>query len=492
MAALPSTLPHADYAAADATALAAMVRRGEASPAELLAAALARLAAVEPALGPLVVVPRFDAARAEAAGALPDGPFRGVPFLLKDLFTDLAGTPSTNGSDFHAAAPAAADSTVVARYRAAGLVVFGKTHSPELGGTSTTESRRFGATRNPWRTGLSAGGSSGGAAAAVAAGVVPVAAASDAGGSIIIPASCCGLFGLKPSRGRVPLGPRRLEGAGGLATQHVLSRSVRDSAAFLDLAVAGERASPIAAPPSGPFLAEVGRPPGRLRIALMTRAVDGTEAAPACVAAAMDAAALCAGLGHHVEPAAPAIDVERRAAAERSLRLASLAATVASLEAEVGRPVREDDLEPATWQRYRAGLEVSGTAVLAAREAMLAAHRDVDAVFERFDVVLSPAMAAPPPPLGLIGLDRTDDAALAANRLCTAFAGLYNWTGQPSMSVPLCVADGVPIGVLVAARYGAEGLLFRLAAELEAARPWPGLAPDYGGRRPPDTHDRKE
>lgn len=481
------TLTHDDYVGHDATALAALVRRGEVSADELLDAALARLEETNERLGAVIAVHR-DRARGRIAAGV-SGAFAGVPFLLKDLFTDLAGTVGWNGSAFHLEAPATVSSTVVERWEAAGLVIFGRTHSPEFGGTSTSESRLFGVTRNPWNLGRIAGGSSGGSAAAVAAGVVPAAQATDAGGSIVIPAAFCGLFGLKPTRGRVPLGPSRLEGAGGLAVQHAVTRSVRDSAALLDVECAGELIDGLAPPlPERGFAARLDRPTPRLRIALVRRSVHGITPAPE-VADVVDAAArLCLTLGHHVEEADLPVAAEDHAAAERVLRLASIAATVTGLERRIGRSIRQADLEPATWARHRAGLAIAGTQILEARETMMASALAMQRFFARHDLVLSPAVCDPPSVPGRIDLSRTDEAAAALNLRHTTWAGIFNWTGLPAMTVPLgATVEGLPVGVLFAARHGAEETLLRFAAELERARPWTGLAPmDRGG---PGRHE---
>lgn len=483
-----------DYIRHDATSLAGLVRSGAVQADALLDAAVARLDRVNGQLNAVIAL-HVERARQKARAQANNTCFRGVPLLIKGLFTDLAGTVGENGSNFVPQAPAVSSSTIVERYEAAGFLIFGRTHSPEFGGTSTSESRRFGVTRNPFDLSRTAGGSSGGAAAAVAAGIVPVAHASDAGGSIIIPAACCGLFGLKPSRGRVPLGPDRIEGAAGLATQHVLTRSVRDSAALLDLECAGETVAVIAPPkPEAGFLASLDRPGRRLRVALFHRSVHGLEPVQECREVLENTAALCATLGHKITPVELPLSVEGFVEAERVLRLSSVAATIRALSEKIGRPPGEEDLEPATWQRYRAGLEISGIDVLAARETMLRSSLSVQRLMERYDVLLSPAMADLAPFPGKVSLDRTDEKSAFRNRHYTTYAGLYNWTGQPSMSVPLGkTAHGLPVGVLFAGRYGEEALLLTLAAELERACPWTGLAPDIIFRgEAPDTQNQKE
>jgi Asp-tRNA(Asn)/Glu-tRNA(Gln) amidotransferase A subunit family amidase len=466
-------LPFTQYADHDAVGLALLVDKGEVDPSELLASACARLEEVNPALN-AVVLDHSALARRQIADGLPNGPLRGVPFLLKDLFVELAGTVTTSGSALFRDRRAARDSTVVERYRRAGLVFLGKTHSPELGASSATESRLWGATRNPWNPALSPGGSSGGSAAAVAAGVVPAAGASDAGGSINIPASACGLFGLKPTRGRVPLGPGRYEGGGGLAVLHAITRSVRDSAALLDATAGAEPGSLYGVPPlEGPLLGSLQTPPPRLRIALMERPLSGEAVDPACQKAAEQAAELCMAFGHDVAPAAPSIDGEQLANATGALHGASLAGLVEAAEALSGRPVVASDVEPATWQRLARGRTVTGAQVLAARETLFQTARHVAAFMERFDVILSPTMAGLPPPIGALGPDRSFDEVMAGNRRCNAFTSLYNATGQPAMSVPLSWTDDqIPVGTLFAGRFGEEALLLRLAAELERAADW--------------------
>ncbi|TWF49362.1 amidase [Neorhizobium alkalisoli] len=474
-----AAISQADYAAQDATGLAELVRRGEVTAGELLDTAVERLEAVNGILNAVTAL-HLDRARAMVADAGARGPFGGVPFLVKDLFTDVAGTVSDNGSAFHSPDPSSTSSAVVERYEAGGLVIFGRTHSPEFGGTSTSESRRFGITRNPFDLSRTAGGSSGGAAAAVAAGIIPAAQATDAGGSIIIPSSCCGLFGLKPSRGRVPYGPARLEGGAGLAAQHVITRTVRDSAAFLDLETSGEMVASLRPPsPRESFLACLDLPLPRLRIAFARRSVAGMEPAPDCLAAVEKVAALCQSMGHQVEEIDLPVKAEDYADAERAIRLASVTATIQALARTIGRLPTEADLEPATWLRYQAGLSVKGTEVLDARERILAMGFAIQRFMQRYDVILSPAMADLPPLPGTVTLDRTDDASAALNRRYTTYTSFYNWTGQPSMTLPLHMsADGLPVGVLFAGRYGEEDLLLRLAAEFETAHPWTGLAPE--------------
>lgn len=462
-----------EYRSYDAMGLAQLVRKGDASAGELLDLALARSAAVNPKIN-AIVADHSDLARAAIKQGLPDAPFTGVPWLLKDLGIAMKGTVTTHGSVFFKDALADHDSTLVTRYRRAGLVIFGKTHSPEFGGTASSESALFGDTRNPWNLALSAGGSSGGSAAAVAAGIVPAAHASDGGGSIRIPASACGLFGIKPTRGRVPLGPDIYESRNGLSAQHVVSRSVRDSAALLDVSQGVEVGDAYASPPMRrPYIEEIQQPVGKLRIALMTSPVLPLPVDPECVAAAHNAAKLCESLGHHVEEASPVIDAGSLFAALGVSSNLVVAKKVSQREQVLGRKVREDELEPITWQGLQAGLEISGVADSEARDSLHRASRVLGAFMQDYDVVLSPTMAIVPPALGVLSLRQPYKDFMMVAAAASSFTSLYNMTGQPAMTVPLhWTAAGVPVGVMFAAGFGDEATLFRLAAQLEQAAAW--------------------
>jgi Asp-tRNA(Asn)/Glu-tRNA(Gln) amidotransferase A subunit family amidase len=447
-----------------------------------LEAALERVEARNPALN--AVIHRMDdEARRAVAGGLPAGPFSGVPYLIKDLFVFCAGQPTRSGSRLFDDFVPDHDSTLIARLRAAGLVLIGKTNTPEYGLNGATEPALFGPTRNPWDRGRSAGGSSGGSTAAVAAGIVPAAHATDGGGSIRIPASCCGLFGLKPSRGRSPYGPDAGEGLGGLSTGHAATRSVRDSAALLDTIIGPAPGDPYAAPaPARPFLDEVGADPGSLRIAVSTAAPGGGAVAADCVAAVEDAAALCADLGHHVEAAAPTFDAAALGWAWRVIAAANSRSLVDGRLAALGRARRDDDVEPITalWvdeaDRYTSADYV---------RAIATAHRigrAFGAFFADHDLLLTPTLAQPPLPLGTHDMQGGDlDRFVAELFAFIPFTAQCNAAGIPAMSVPLHWTEGgLPVGVQFAARYGDEATLFRLAAQLEAARPWwhrrPGAA----------------
>ncbi len=469
----------AEYETQDALGLAAWVRDGEVKPEELLDEAIARVEERDPALN-AVVIRSYEAARAAIAAGLPDGPLRGVPYLLKDLNTAAAGLPLTNGSRFFADQVPDYDTEFVARCRRAGLAIFGRTASPEFGITTTTESTLYGQTRNPWSPAHTAGGSSGGAAAAVAAGIVPAAQASDGGGSIRIPASCCGLFGIKPTRARVPLGPKVGENWSGMTTVHAVSRSVRDGAALLDAVAGPAPGDPYWAPPAErAYLDEVGADPGRLRIALQTEAFNGADVDPECAAAARDAARLCESLGHEVEEARLEIDRESFARATQVIIASSVLEALIARSQELGRECRADDVEPMSWLMAEAVKGAGANEYLRAIRVIHRLGREVEAFLARYDAWITPTMATPPLPLGRCALTRPDVPGLMADLGRTVgFTQLFNASGHPAMSVPLAwSASGLPIGVQFAGRFGDEATLFRLAAQLEAARPWADCRP---------------
>jgi Asp-tRNA(Asn)/Glu-tRNA(Gln) amidotransferase A subunit family amidase len=462
------------YEGYDALGMAELVSKGEVKPQELLEEAVTRLEECNPKLN-CVVTPMFDEARAAIDRGLPDGPLCGVPYLLKDLHLLYSGTLTTNGCRLFADNIADHDSEMVARYKRAGLVIFGKSASPEFGLSTSTESTLFGVTRNPWKDGFTAGGSSGGSSSAVAAGVIPAANASDGGGSIRIPASCCGLFGLKPTRGRIPFGPDAGEGWNGMSSIHAVTRSVRDSAALLDAVCAPERGAPyVAPPPERPYLDEVGRNPGRLRIALQTRAFNDTEVHPDCVQAAERAAELCRGLGHEVEEAQLEIDFKTLGNAARIVIAANLRSTLMTRAEALGRELVQDDVENIAWFMVQMVGKVGAMEYVEATKAIHASSRSVERFLESYDVLLTPTMGGPPAPLGRLSLNNPDVADfVAALAESTAFTQLFNASGNPSTSVPLhWNADGLPIGTQLTSRFGDEATLFRLSAQLEEAEPW--------------------
>ena len=458
----------------DALGLGDLVRRGEIAAEALLDRAIARVEAVNPQIN-AVVLQHYDVARSQLAAGRPQGPFAGVPFLLKDLGAGLAGTITTDGSRAFADWTAKVDSTLPRRAKAAGLTIFGKTASPEFGLTTSTESKLWGDTRNPWNLDRIAGGSSGGAAAAVAARILPMAHASDGGGSIRIPASCCGLFGLKPSRGRVPYGPGQGAGWNGLSTQHAVTISVRDSAALLD-ALSGPELGDSVVPPRahGPFLEAARRAPGPLRIAIVEAAPTGVPLHSDCQAALNDAARLCESLGHQVEPATLSLDAAAIAAAFGVCISVDIFSRLERRGAELGRPVREDEVETISWMMAQRGRTATGQAYADARKTFDLAAVEVARLLETYDVFLSPTLAEPPGPLGRLGLSPANigDYGRAIGAF-SPYTALQNQTGVPAMSVPLAWnADGLPIGVMFTAAYAREDVLFSLAGQLETARPW--------------------
>ncbi|MCZ6464995.1 MAG: amidase [Proteobacteria bacterium] len=463
-----------EYESYDALGLAELVKSGETSADELLEAAIERLEERNPRLG-AVVIPMLEQARAAVREGLPDGPFHGVPFLLKDLHAHYAGVATTNGCALFRDFVPDHDAELTARYKRAGLVVFGKTASPEFGITTTTESTLFGVTHNPWSPDHTAGGSSGGAASAVAGGILPAANASDGGGSIRIPASCCGLFGMKPTRARTPLGPDVGEGWAGMSTAHAVTRSVRDSAALLDVTQGPDLGAPYWAPPlERPYLEEVGAPAGRLRVAVQTRSFNGVETHPDCVAAVEDAARLCAELGHDVEEAELAVDAETLGNATRVIIFANLIATLEDRTEALGRELGPNDIEPMTQRMVKLAENVRASEYARSVRIVHGVGRQVAVFLQRYDVLVTPTMAAPPLLLGTLALTNPDTKDYVTSVLkTTGFTQLFNVSGNPAMSVPLAWNEqGLPVGVQFAGRFGDEATLFRLAAQLEEAQPW--------------------
>ena len=470
----------AEYDSYDALGLAALIARKQITPLELLGAVRQKVEALNPKLNAFCHL-FFDKAEAQIKQGLPAGPFKGVPFALKDLGQYLSGTITSAGSRVWKDAVADFDSTYVARLKRAGLVIFAKTNSPELGLTTTTESVLYGKTHNPWNLERTSGGSSGGSAAAVASRILPAAHASDGGGSIRIPASCCGLFGLKPTRGRVPMGPSQFEGWNGFSHHHAVTISVRDSAALLDATAGAELGSPFLSPaPSRPFLSETRVAPGKLRIALCIDTPGGTPLDPECKKAAVEAAKLCESLGHRVEEQKLPIDNAMMREAFLTVINVSIARTLADAARTLGRAVTEKDVEPVTWSMSQAGRR---TDVIAYSRAIATTHQVGLAMarfHEKYDVVLSPTLAKPPVPLGVLSL--SPENMQTFTKEITEFGpytALYNVTGQPSMSVPLhWTPDGLPVGVMFSGRFGDDATLLRLAAQLEKAKPWAGRKPD--------------
>jgi amidase len=464
----------------DATAQADLVRRGEVTPSELAEAAIARIEAVNPKLD-AVIRTRFDAARREAAGDLPDGPFRGVPTLFKDLGCTVAGEPTAFGLGPLRDLAFPVTSYVAEHFRSAGFVVLGRTNTPELGTTVTTEPRSFPPTRNPWDTGHSAGGSSGGSAAAVASGMVAVAHASDGGGSIRIPSSECGLVGLKPTRGRVSHGPVTGESWAGSSTDGAVARTVRDAAGVLDAISRPMPGDPYYAPPlPRPLTREVGADPGRLRIGVLDHpAAEGYLDDPECRAAVVGAAALLESLGHHVGQSAPSAMFERPILQHfGNVIAADTEATMQAFEMLLGRPITDDEIEPRNAAYRRAGRELRAPAYLQSRAWLGMWARRMADWWTTHDLLVTPTVGAPPPELGWFTQEGPErEGARVASFI--PYTAQFNMTGQPAVSLPLhWTPSGLPVGVQLVAAYGREDILVRVASQLEQAAPW-------GDRHPP-------
>jgi amidase len=474
-----------DLAFLDATAQAELVRAGDATPADLVDAAIGRIEAVNPELN-AVIHPLFDRAHAAVDAGLPDGPFRGVPIVIKDWDGMLAGAPFHGGNKLLKEIGFNAPSTayLFQKLEAAGFVIVGKTNTPEFGFQPTTEPEAYGPAHNPWDTTRGTGGSSGGSAASVAAGLVPVGHAGDGGGSIRIPASACGLFGLKPTRGRISLGPDDSEAWANMVVRHVVTRTVRDSAKVLEL-LAGPMPGDYSTTtlPTGPYSADVGADPGKLRVGLRTRAPGDLAAVdPVCAAAAEETARRLEALGHTVVDAGPAALDEQTLLDSFIVVLAAEATTGLELLATVaGREVTEADVEPLTWSYAELGKSLTAAQHVTAIAALQSwARRTMSWWFDDgFDLLLTPTMAEPPPLLGDLAYDPEHagrEGARATPFAC--FTLPFNVTGQPAMSVPLTwSASGLPIGSQLVAMTGREDLLIKVAAQLEAAHPWAGRIP---------------
>lgn len=459
-----------EYSRYDASGLAELIRIGEVSAEEVFEAFMERVAAINPLLN-AVVLPDFEAAHSAIAAGLPDGPFRGVPYLIKDLHAPVAGLPLSHGSRLFAGSVFAFDSTTVGRLRASGFVIAGRTNAPEFGMSATTEPNLHGPARNPWSTGHSTGGSSGGAAAAVASGIcrrrMPPTAVAPSGSQ---PAGCCGVVGLKPTRGRNAVGPHRGDAMMGLSHEHCVSRSVRDAAAILDVTAGPDEGAPwFTAPPPTPFAAEVGRDPGRLRIGVVTRSWTGVNVHSDCVAAVEQVGRACSTLGHDVGPVALEVDGAGLEDAISTILLSGLAGTVRLRERELGWPAG-DDIEPFTAACVATWEGTSAIALHAANARINAIVRATARQMRDLDVLLTPMLSRPPARLGELRND-LEDAARGLRQLWDyiAFTPLFSATGQPAMNLPLVRnAHGLPIGVQAIAKFGEDATLLRLAAQLES------------------------
>ncbi len=469
----------AEYEQYDALGLADLVRRREIAPQELLEAAIERVEARNPAVN-AVIMKLYDYGRKAIADGLPDGPFRGVPYLMKDLTSPVAGVRMTRGSRFFSdTPPSPADSEHVQRLKRAGLVIFGRTNTCELGLSLTCEPRLYGPTRNPWNRAHISGGSSGGAAAAVAARMLPMAHASDGFGSIRAPAACCGVVGLKPTRGRNTFAPFLGEGLGGASTEHAVTLSVRDSAALLDATCGAGPGDPYVAPaPAGPYLKEAGTHPGKLKIAWTTAAPNGAKIDPECLRLLAETVKLCTDLGHHVEEHDPEID--RAAVVPTFLTLAAANAVVnLAGHPSAGRPAREGEVERITWLTAKMGENISAPDYVRATQTAHRLGRQMAAFHAQWGVLLTPGLSSPAVKLGWLDM-MMDDVNEYWHRVFnfSPFTVWFNLTGQPGLMLPLGQSTGgLPLAVQLVGRFGDEATLFRLGAQIEAARPWFGRKP---------------
>jgi amidase len=490
----------AEFEQYDAMGLAELVKKKEVTPAELCKEAIDRIEQFNPEFN--AVVTRMDEqGRKAASGPLPEGPFTGVPFLLKDLLADYAGVPTSYGNRVLKNIPAAHDSEMVVRFKKSGLVILGKTNTPEFGLTGVTEPEVFGPCRNPWNREHTPGGSSGGSGAAVAVGMVPMASAGDGGGSIRIPASCCGLFGIKPSRGRNPTGPDHGRIWQGAVQEHVISRSVRDSAAMLDMTNGADTGAPYEIrPPEGSYLKEVETEPAALTIAFNTRSPIGTPVHKECIAAVEETARILEHLGHYVEPAEPDIDGMALAKSYMTLYFGEVGADIREMADLLGRKATRADVEPLTWTLGMLGRSFSAAYFVEAMRQWDRAARKIGVFFKKYDLYLCPTMAVPPPRIGELNPSAVEAFAVkAVNALRLGgllklsgivdqmaekslskmpFTQMANLCGLPAMSVPLYWgAENLPIGVQFVGPFGDEATLFRLAGQLERAKPWFDIRP---------------
>ena len=484
----------------DGLGLAELVRTKQVTPGELVEEAISRIEVHNPKIN-AVICKMYDQARAAAKGDLPDGPFKGVPFLLKDLLVTYAGVPTSSGNRLLKDIPMSHDSESVRRFKAAGLIILGKTNTPEFGLVPYTEPEAFGPTRNPWDLSRTPGGSSGGSAAAVAARLVPMAHGNDGGGSIRIPASCCGVLGLKPSRGRVPTGPDWGEIWRGFAIDHVLTRSVRDSAAMLDAIAGADIGAPYSAPPQvHSFLRELNTEPGRLRVAFTAHPLMGHAVHDDCKKGLEATVRLLQQLGHEVIEATPKIDVEAFAIAFLTIIAAETRAEIEqAAEFAKHRPALAD-FDVSTYAVGMIGQALGAADYAKAARYLQTAGREIGRFFEQYDVLLTPTLSQPPVPIGALQPSSREQTliklvgSLNAHWLLKALGVIkpiatqtfdfipytppFNVTGQPAMSVPLYWNEaGLPVGMQFAGRFGDEATLFRLAGQIERAQPWFDRAP---------------
>ncbi|MEP7136348.1 MAG: amidase [Chloroflexota bacterium] len=488
-----------EYSKYDGLGLAELVRKKKMSPGELVEEAITRIETHNPKLN-AVVNKLYERARTAAKGKLPEGPFKGVPFLMKDLVATLEGLPTSGGNKLWKNIPATVTSEMAKRWEATGAIVVGKTNTPEFGLTPYTESDTLGAAHNPWDLSRTPGGSSGGSAAAVAARMVPFATGGDGGGSIRIPASACGLFGLKPTRGRTPTGPIIGEAWQGFAIEHVLTRSVRDSAAMLDATQGADVGAPYMIPEAGPFLKEVSRKPGKLRIAFSTQPMLGKNVHADCIRGVEETVELLKSLGHEVVEAAPQINAEEYSLHFLTIIAGQMRADIEEIAGITGKKVSVDDFDTLTFATGLFGTMLKASDYAKAIRYLQVVSRDIGRFFENYDALLTPVLNQPPVKIGALKLSVAEQnqikligrtgatwilEAMGVIKPVAArtyefipWTPVFNVTGQPAMSVPLhWNAEGLPIGMHFVGKWGDEATLFRLAGQLEKAKPWFDKAP---------------
>ena len=460
-----------EYLSHDALSLATLIARGEVTELEVLNCAKQIYEKNNPKLN-AVITDMWEEAHRAIETELPRGQLQGVPMPLKDLGQYYKGVVTSNGSKLFSNNIADHDSTLVQRYKAAGIVLSGKTNSPEFGLATTTEPVLHGPSKNPWSHKHSTGGSSGGAAAAVASGMFPVAHASDGGGSIRIPASCCGLFGLKPTRGRIPLGPTSLEGWGGLSTTHVISRRVRDSAALLDISAGPEPGSPYHAPStSRTFLSAVAEQPSSLKIALCVEPFNGAQVCAEVSELTLKQAKELENLGHHIEIMENPFTPEIVRDSHGTLAICHIGAMLNAKQQIIGRSINEKDVERVTWNNYQSSMQVTGPQYAAAVGQVQRHGQMCATIFEKYDLIFTPTMACLPPKLGALDTMSPDtDTYLSLLYQMIGFTALFNDTGNPAVSVPLAVSEsGLPVGCQLIGKFGDEGLLLSVSQQLYEA-----------------------
>ena len=488
-----------EYGNYDGLGLAELVRKRKITPAELVEEAIQRIETHNPKLN-AVINKLYERAREAAKSDLPDGPFKGVPFLMKDLMATLKGIPTSQGNKLLKDIPAKVDSELARRWLESGVIVVGKGNTPEFGMTPYTESETFGPARNPWDTSRTPGGSSGGPGAAVAARIVPMASGGDGGGSIRIPSSACGVFGLKPTRGRTPTGPEVGESWQGFNIEHVLTRSVRDSAAMLDATAGADVGAPYVIPEAGPFLKEVGKKPGKLKIAFSTKPMLGKNVHADCVRGVEETVKLLGDLGHEVEEAAPQIDGEAFSLAFFSILAGHVRADIEEAAEAAGKKVSVDDFDASSFGVGMIGTILKASEYVRATRYLQRVSREIGRFFEEYDVLLTPVLNQPPVKIGDLALKPSEHTMVktigrlgatwvldavgiikplaAQNFEFIPWTPVFNVSGQPAMSVPLHWNEaGLPIGMHFVGHWGDEATLFRLAGQLEEARPWADKIP---------------